>query len=336
MSKALTPATTATTAVIAHPVQVRPTPPEASYPDELLITWGATPGSGRAQLYLPAVDAADIMALAERHYNLVDIQQEDRHTVSCPTSGAVWIPLPPGTALSAGLLSIELPGGGPRRGSSYTVSVRQFTQASAATRRPPPPPPPPRIAGQRRASVAAVAPPDRFNWSHLLGAFQFVVNSKPKDEVLLNQERLLATLRWMLVHTPPIRRWHPVLVRYVDLLAGVVAALGGNPGSILPSPIGAVPGWPLHAPHHPPVGPVGPGEEGGDVFRGKIEGLVYDHFGDFVGFILETEDGAHHRFSSRESPMLEVVRRAWSERAPVTVEAERHDRHVPRTIVVRV
>jgi hypothetical protein len=330
------PLTPVTTTVVAHPVQVRPTPPAASYLDELLITWGGTPGSGTAHLYLPAVNTADILALAERHCNLVSLQQEDPHTVSCPTSGAAWIPLPPGTALSAGLLSIDLPGGGPRRGSSYTISVRQFTQASATTRRAPSSPPPPRIAGKRRAAVVAAAPPDRFSWSHLLGAFQFVVNPKPKDELLLNQERLLATLRWMLVHTPPRRRWYPVLVRYVDLVAGIVTGLGGNPVKILPSPIGEVPGWPVHAGPQPhPVGPVGPGG-GGDVFRGKIEGLVYDHFGDFVGFIIETEDGAHHRFSSREWPMLEVVRRAWSERTPVTVEAERHDRHVPRTIVVRV
>jgi hypothetical protein len=82
--------------------------------------------------------------------------------------------------------------------------------------------------------------------------------------------------------------------------------------------------------------PVGPAGGGGEEFRGKIEGIIYDHFGDFAGFILETEDGSHHRFSSREQPMLEVVRRAWSERTPVTVEAERHDRHIPRTIVLRV
>jgi hypothetical protein len=331
MSNALAPAATA---VITHPVQVRPTPPKASYPDELLITWGATPGSGTAHLYLPAVNAADILALAGRHYNLVNLQQEDPHTVSCPTSGAVWIPLPAGTALSAGLLSIHLPAGGPRRGSSYTISVRQFTQASSTTRRGASPPRPPRIAGRRQAAVAAAAAPDRFTWSHLLGAFQFAVNTKPKDELLLNQERLLATLRWMLVHTPPQRRWYPVLVRYIDLIAGIISGLGGHPGNILPSPIGEVPGWPVHTVPHPH--PVGPGAGDGEEFRGKIEGLIYDHFGDFVGFILETEDATHHRFFSREQPMLEVVRRAWSERTPVTVETERHDRHIPRTIVARI
>lgn len=319
MSDALTPATTA---VAVHPVQVRPTPPDASYPDELLITWGATPGSGTAHLYLPAVNAADVLALAERHYNLVNLQQEDPHTVSFPTSGAAWIPLPPGTALSAGLLSIDLPGGGPRRGSSYAISVRQFTRASATTRT------------EGNAQAASAPAPDRFSWSQLLGAFQFVVNTKPRAELLLNQERLLATLRWMLAHTPPTRRWYPVLVRYVDLVARIVTGLGGNPGTILPSPIGDVPGWPVRgAPGPHPVGPAG---GGGEEFRGKIEGIIYDHFGDFAGFILETEDGSHHRFSSREQPMLEVVRRAWSERTPVTVEAERHDRHIPRTIVLRV
>lgn len=319
--------TPAATAVVAHPVQVRPTPPQASCPDELLITWGATPGSGTAHLYLPAVNAAAILALAERRYSMVNLQQEDSHTVSFPTSGAVWIPLPAGTALSAGLLSVDLPGGGPPSGNSYSISVRQFTQASGATRQPPPPPQS-RITGKRQPTAAAVAP-DLFSWSQLLGAFQFVVNTRARDELLLNQERLLATLRWMLVYTPPQRRWYPILVRYVDVIAGIVTTLGGQPGNILPSPIGEVPGWPVH-PH-----PVGPAGGGGEVFRGKIEGLVYDHFGDFIGFILETEDNRHHRFNTRERPILEIIRQAWSERTPVTVEAEHHDRYIPRTIVLR-
>jgi hypothetical protein len=39
-------------------------------------------------------------------------------------------------------------------------------------------------------------------------------------------------------------RWYPTLQRYIDYLIGRVVSLGGNPGTILPSPVGAVPGWP--------------------------------------------------------------------------------------------
>ena len=42
---------------------------------------------------------------------------------------------------------------------------------------------------------------------------------------------------------------------------------------------------------------------------GKVEGIVYDHFGDFVGFVLEGECAHEHRFESREKPMLELLRR---------------------------
>ena len=34
-------------------------------------------------------------------------------------------------------------------------------------------------------------------------------------------------------------------------------------------------------------------------FTGKVEGLVYDHLGDFSGFVLETYEDHQHRFESR-------------------------------------
>ena len=54
---------------------------------------------------------------------------------------------------------------------------------------------------------------------------------------------------------------------------------------------------------------------------GKISGLLYDHFGDFEGFTLETHQGAHYRYRSREQSILDLVRVAWRERYVVTVMA---------------
>jgi hypothetical protein len=52
-------------------------------------------------------------------------------------------------------------------------------------------------------------------------------------------------------------------------------------------------------------------------------GLIVDHFGDFDGFILDT-DTREHRYRSRERSLAE---RAWRERLRIRVcaESEHHE-----------
>ena len=69
-------------------------------------------------------------------------------------------------------------------------------------------------------------------------------------------------------------------------------------------------------------------------FTGKISGIVYDRFGDFVGFRLDTEDGERH-FHSREHEVEALVQRAWMERILTTVLAEPHDPDRPMKLVLR-
>ena len=45
--------------------------------------------------------------------------------------------------------------------------------------------------------------------------------------------------------------------------------------------------------------------------EGKVTGLIFDRFGDFEGFWLDTEDGRRH-FRSREKEVEELMRTAWS------------------------
>ncbi len=63
-------------------------------------------------------------------------------------------------------------------------------------------------------------------------------------------------------------------------------------------------------------------------------GIIYDHFGDFVGFVLEDEYAHEYRFESREKPMLEVVRRAWEERLRVRAVSEWAMKYVPRAVIL--
>src|ERR1035438_10156081 len=94
---------------MSHPVQVRPTPAGTVNPDELMILWGNTPAASRAQLYLPALNATDILNLADARYPSHDLTVIDPHTLAFGTGGVTFVPLPQGAALAAGLLAVDLP-----------------------------------------------------------------------------------------------------------------------------------------------------------------------------------------------------------------------------------
>jgi hypothetical protein len=300
---------------MSHPMQVKPTPIGSANPDELMIFWGATPAASRAVLYLPALKAVDILNLANARYPEHDIRVVDPHTVTFGTGGVRFVPLPPGTALAAGLLAVDLPEG-VRKGDAYRVIVRQVTDAA----------PPPVIEIDSRAIRRIAIPKQPPGWRRVSGAFQFAITISTKQQLLLREERLLALMRWIWGHMPAHKRWYPVLQRYIGDLAGRVKGFGGDPAQIGPSETGQVPGLVHHRPPHH-------GGHPQDVC-GKVAGIVYDHFGDFAGFIVEDESGEHHRFESRERPMLDVVQRAWEQRSRVLVVRERLRRSEPRSVIL--
>jgi hypothetical protein len=311
---------------VMHPVQVRPTPKLVTHPDELMILWGTTPRGSKAELYLPAHAAADILDLAQGS-GLAGLYQIDPHTVGCSTADVTFIPLPDGSALAAGLLSIDLPAA-VRKGEAYTISVRQFTDASGL----PIAPPIDRRAARRAAEIGVRS---RNSWRALEGAFRFVVTISTEEQLLLPEERLLSVLRWMELHTSQQSRWYPVLKRFVSDVVGRVVGFGGTPEQIPASPIGRVPGWPLRYPKAPPTPPPA-GADSRRRFTGKIRTIVYDHFGDFDGFVVESESGRDIRFYSREPAMHELVHRAWVDRTLLTVIAERHHDEIPHAVELRV
>ena len=120
-----------------------------------------------------------------------------------------------------------------------------------------------------------------------------------------------------------------MFLRYLSLLGDKVAGLGGDPSQIEPSPNGydGLPGAAHpHRPHR---------HEAGQEVTGKIEGLVYDHFGDFDGFILELRDGRTRHFTSREAEIETLVRDAWQRRFVTTIIESRHDPCVPAAVILR-
>jgi hypothetical protein len=301
----------------AHPFDIKASA-SATRPDELMITWGNMPKGSIASIYLPAVDSAEIIALANSMYGNHRLSATDGHTIQCPSGNMTLVPVPQGQGPYAGLLSIDLPSAARRR-SSYTIAVRQLTQVSASLRPSPAP-----IQAERRTSEIAV-PPKPFFWRQVQGAFQYTITLKPAGELLYPQERLLAWLKWRIEVMPPASRWRQVMGRYLSLTEGLVTTLGGDPSKIPPSQTGAVPGkGPSRVPPH-----------GEHEITGKVVAIDYDRFGDFCGFTVLSEHGRERHFHAREPKIEDLVYRAWVERSVVSVIAEEHDRHRPARLILR-
>jgi hypothetical protein len=301
-----------------HPFEVRASSPAIDEVDEILIFWGSTPAGSTASLYLPAIHAADVIALANELYPAHRLSVIDTHTIGCLVGSATLIPIPKGVGAYAGLLAVNLPPG-IHRGDSYDIVVHQITKATAVPYTPPPISMP--------ATTAGAAQP--FSWRATSGTFQVTIRISTKELLLYPEERLLAWLKWKLSVMPNWLRFYPVLQRYLGLIIGRVGGFGGNPGSIPPSAGGNVPGHllpPPPPPHH---------HKDFMEFTGKVVSLIYDRFGDFAGFILLSEHGHEHEFKGREHAVEALVKSAWIERSVVTIRVERHRRDRPVSVVLR-
>lgn len=215
--------------------EIRPTPATAiqsgQLPDELMIDWGNTPSGSLATIYLPAVSAADVLAMADKMYTTHRLEQTDSHTLQCRTGGITYVPIPTGADINyAGLLSVDLP---PtvQNGQVFNIVVRQVTNAFGMR-----PPEPPRIMEDPNVT-AAVALKD-IAWRRVLGAFQFTIPVRTKEVLLAPEERLLSVFRWIEQAIPANNRWAPVFGKYVGQIASRVDALGGDSSKIAPSPNG--------------------------------------------------------------------------------------------------
>jgi hypothetical protein len=304
--------------------EVRPTPlvlKADNRPDELMIQWGNTPAATPAAFYLPGANAAEIMTWAGKLYTTHNLTQLDAHTIGVLTGGVTYLPIPRGTNVNfAGLVSLELPAT-IHKGEKYNVVLRQITTADfqqvviqIARRQ----------AVQVRGAGGDQGGNQVFTWRRTLGVFQISIPVSTKTELLVAEERFYAIARWIQKAIPTTSRWYPVFQRYVKLLGGRVDGLGGDSSKIQPSGTGDVAGD-NHKHDH---------DEHCLEFTGKIAGRIYDHFGDFEGFLLATGCEGERRFCSRESRIERIVRDAWAERSTVTVVVYARDVECPVKIII--
>jgi hypothetical protein len=178
-------------------------------PDELLIEWGNVPLETKATLFLPEVDADEILALSSQRQHPATLAKVDANTIAVAVADVSFIPLPARAGGNlAGLMTLTLPEG-VRVGQVFKMSVQQCSGTAARGR-------------ARR----------------MLGAFQFNTPVTAESEVLPKAARNLSILRYIQQTIPAGSRWQPIFTRWLDGLAAKVAGPGGDPTRVLPSPTG--------------------------------------------------------------------------------------------------
>jgi hypothetical protein len=88
------------------------------------------------------------------------------------------------------------------------------------------------------------------------GTFQVKIPVRNKEGMLFLEENTLAILKARLLAMSPGNRWYPVMVRYLQYIAGRVDGLGGDSTAIKPSYNGVLPVKPTQEPpceEKPPV-----------------------------------------------------------------------------------
>jgi hypothetical protein len=284
-------------------------------PDEVMIDWGNVPDGSRASIYWPQVSALDVIAQASKLYPTHELTASDAHTLNFACRGQTYIPVPAGSGTNfAGLLTVDLPQT-VVAGQEFTAVVRRLTTKKPTVTAPPPQAP--------QTVVARRDPKPITNWRSVTGSFGVTIPVATPSQILPSDSNTLAIFKWRLSQMSPDNRWYPVLERYVGYVEDRIRGMGGKPGTIAPNPYGNIP-LPTT------VTPVHHRREHGET--GKVEGLIYDRFGDFEGFLLETEAGHEQRFRSREAEIEELVRYAWRDRIVITVLA---DRDRPTSIILR-
>ncbi len=287
------------------------------YPDELMIDWGNTPVGSSASIYWPQVRAADVLALAEKIYSTSQLSSADAHTITCTVpKGVTYVPIPPGAGENfAGLFTVDLPQS-VITGQELRITVRRITTRLVGK------------PGNTRDDAGDVAlsvgnKGKMSNWRYVVGTFGVHIPVTTAAVMLPSEENILAIMKWRLEHMPAHSRWVPVMRRYISYIEARVDGLGGHAKAVIPSPHGTV--GSVSTLHR---------REAREC-TGKVNGVIYDRFGDFEGFLMMSEEGQERAFRSREHEIESLVRFAWRARVVITVISQAHEPENVETLVLR-
>jgi hypothetical protein len=290
-----------------------PFAPAGVAPDELLMDGTTLPPASEATLYAPGANARKIVEMANSMYVSHHLRLVDDDTLTYPARGLTFIPIPRGSGPNLpALLTVQLPAT-VRRGQAFKVVVRQMTNAVAER----PVVPPPIGAPTGNGHTARAGDNGVIHWRRVVGSFQVSIPVRTKEVLLTPEERLLSVTRYILEAIPPGNRWNPVFGRYVDQIAARVKALGGNPDVVLPTPDGQ---WQQQD------------QKTGRRVSGKVSEVVFNCFGEFQGFVVDTCSECC-TITSRQAAIGELALRACKDRLSVTVWLDRDGDRVERVVV---
>ncbi|KEF41423.1 MAG: hypothetical protein ER33_11545 [Cyanobium sp. CACIAM 14] len=280
--------------------------------DELMIDWGRVPAGSVASIFWPQVDASEVLGLAASMYRSHGLSAADPHTIRCDVTGGVtYLPIPAKAGENfAGLLTVDLPTT-VHAGEAFDIVVRRLGYRAN------------RILefgnvedqGNRRRSTRGGA-----TWRRVLGTFAVKIPVATADTLLFPEENTLAILRWRLEQLPTTDRWHPVLKRYVDDLAGRVSGLGGDPTTIAPSPQGV---------------PVRTQDACGELVEhiGRVEEILFDCHGRIEGFVT-SGCCERHAYVTRDVGLTDLILRACRDHLDLVVFSPRQrPAHVVRLVI---
>jgi hypothetical protein len=160
-------------------------------------------------------------------------------------------------------------------------------------------------------------------WRRTTGTFKLTIPVSTKSLMLEQEEQNLALMKWSNRAVAKTSRWHGIMQRYLDQLAGRVTFMGGDPSKIHASGTGLQKKKPTD-PHKDRI------------FEGKIESVLYDGFNRFEYFTLKTVHDETKRFVSRDPYIEGVVLLAWLDDLTVLIITYANDKQVPEFIELSI
>lgn len=227
---------------VLHTFDIRPKVPKhvaATAPglgvDSLMILWGGVPPDSKATLFIPQLDADEIVTIANEAFGATTLERVDAHTVSCHVADVTYVPLPANDLRSvAGLLTVELPDS-VVDGERYRVEVHQVTTM------------PEKFGFGRGVGMAAFDGVEPFAAGRLpfietstrvVGTFEVKIVVSLADRLLAREAETLAVMKHIAGTISPSSRWYLIFQRYLAGLSGRVRGFGGDPTAVPPSPHG--------------------------------------------------------------------------------------------------
>jgi Zinc carboxypeptidase len=281
--------------------------------DELVIRWKDLPRDTQANIYAPDWNADEILAVASTlRAGPQALSKVDANTIACAVGDITYIPIPARQQPMPALLTLKLPLT-VRDGEQFRIDVQQHSGPTFQRALP--------NRGDIEGGTKGLKDVN-FSTRKVLGAFRLRVVVKIGEPLLTKLVRNLAVLRYIFEAIPASDRWHPVFVRYIGQLSDQIKGLGVDPDSIPASADDpGIPGRP---------------EDKHDCFTGKVTEVVFDCFGDFEGFVLESCGECRRRhFRAREKGIERLVLRACKEGLLISVCVSRECDGKIREIIVR-